>query len=167
MAASVPRKAGSLDTPEKSLQEKYAPHSTCYGCGPANGRGFRVRSFPRRDEVIAEWTPQPHHEAFPGALNGGVIGTLMDCHSNWTAIWHMIQRQGLDHAPAMVTAEYQVRLQHPTPSGAPVLLRAKVIDSSDDRATVECALEAGGPTCASFRGTFVVVKPGHPAFHRW
>lgn len=153
--------------PEKSLQETYAPNGTCYGCGPANGRGFRIRSFARGEEVIAEWTPQPHHEAFPGALNGGVIGTLMDCHSNWTAIWHMIRRQGLDHAPATVTAEYHVRLQRPAPSGAPVLLRARVVESSDDRVTVQCHLEAGGKTCATFRGTFVAVQPGHPAYHRW
>ncbi len=167
MVGPAPQRPGPSDVAGKSLQETYAPNSTCYGCGPANSRGFRIRSFPRGGEVVAEWMPQPHHEAFPGALNGGVIGTLMDCHSNWAAIWHMIQSQGLDHAPATVTAEYQVRLQRPAPTGAPVLLRARVIDSSDDRATVECVLEVGGQPCATFRGTFVVVKPGHPAYHRW
>lgn len=167
MASPVAQHPVAPEIPPKSLQETYAPNSTCYGCGPANERGFRIRSFPHGDEVIAEWTPQPHHEAFPGALNGGVIGTLMDCHSNWTAIWHMIQRQGLDHAPATVTAEYQVRMHRPAVSDGPVLLRARVLESAADRATVECVLEAGGRPCVTFRGTFVAVKPGHPAFHRW
>ena len=52
---------------EQSLQERYAARSTCYGCGPSNDKGLRIRSFPQGDEVVADWTPQPHHEAFAGA----------------------------------------------------------------------------------------------------
>ena len=29
----------------------------------------------RRIAVVADWTPEPHHQAFPGVLNGGIIGT--------------------------------------------------------------------------------------------
>jgi acyl-coenzyme A thioesterase PaaI-like protein len=72
----------------KSLQETYAPRSICYGCGPANPQGLHIRSFPEGDVLVAEWTPQPHHQAFPGALNGGIIGTLLDCHCNWAAAYH-------------------------------------------------------------------------------
>jgi hypothetical protein len=32
---------------------------------------------------------------------------------------------------------------------------------------VEAALESGGKVCDTLRGTFVAVKPGHPAHHRW
>jgi acyl-coenzyme A thioesterase PaaI-like protein len=150
-----------------SLQERYAPRGTCYGCGPANEKGLRIRSFPADGEVVAEWMPRPEHEAFPGALNGGVIGTVLDCHSNWCAVWHLIERDGLDHAPSTVTSEYHVHLLRPTPSAGPVRLRAKVVESHADRVTVESSLEAGGKACATMRGIFVAVKPGHPAFHRW
>lgn len=153
--------------PDLSLQERYAPQGTCYGCGPANSKGFRIRSFPAGGEVVATWTPRPEHEAFPGALNGGVIGTLLDCHSNWCAVWHLMQRDGLESAPSTVTAEYTVRLLRPAPSSGPVHLRARVAASEPDRVTVESTLEADGKTCASFRGTFVAVQPGHPAYHRW
>ena len=34
-------------------------------------------------------------------------------------------------------------------------------------AVVEATLEAGGRICDTCRGTFVAVKPGHPAYHRW
>ena len=70
---------------DKSLQDTYATESVCFGCGPANPKGLHIKSFAQGDEVVAEWTPQPHHEAFTGALNGGIIGTLLDCHCNWTA----------------------------------------------------------------------------------
>jgi acyl-coenzyme A thioesterase PaaI-like protein len=117
--------------------------------------------------VVADWTPEPHHEAFPGMLNGGIIGALLDCHSNWTAAWHLMRKAGLDHPPVCVTAEFAVKLRRPTPSGGRLRLRARVAESSDDRAVVESSLEAGGQVCATCRGTFVAVKPGHPAYHRW
>ncbi|MBM4305062.1 MAG: PaaI family thioesterase, partial [Deltaproteobacteria bacterium] len=32
---------------------------------------------------------------------------------------------------------------------------------------IEATLTANGKVCATCRGTFVAVKPGHPAYHRW
>ena len=62
----------------KSLQEQYAPNNSCFGCGPANAQGLRIRSFPKGEEVVVEWIPQSKYEAFSGILNGGIIGTLLD-----------------------------------------------------------------------------------------
>jgi acyl-coenzyme A thioesterase PaaI-like protein len=152
---------------EKSLQEQYAPSSSCFGCGPANAKGLRIRSFPEGDEVVCEWTPEPQHEAFPGMMNGGITGALLDCHSNWTAAYHLMRKAGLDAPPCTVTAEYAVKLRRPIPMDGPVRLRAKVVESTDDRATIEATLEAGGKICATCRGLFVAVKEGHPAYHRW
>ena len=154
-------------TTEQSLQERYAPRMKCFGCGPANERGLRIRSFARGEEVVCEWRAEPHHEAFPGMLNGGIIGALLDCHSNWAAAHHLMRRGGLDRPACTVTAEYSVRLLRPTPSGAQLRLAARVVESSADRAVVEAELLAGAKTCATCRGTFVAVRPGHPAYHRW
>ena len=150
-----------------SLQDTYAPTSICFGCGPANPKGLRIKSFVQGDNVVAEWTPQPHHEAFPGVLNGGIIGSLLDCHCNWTAAWHLMRQAGADHPPSTVTADYAITLKRPTPSNVPVQLRARVLESSGDRAVIEGELLAGGKVCATCRGTFIAVKPGHPAYHRW
>ena len=152
---------------QPSLQEKYAPQSICFGCGPANAQGLRIRSFLDGGELVADWTPQKHHEAFPGMLNGGIIGALIDCHSNWTAAHHLMVRSVADTPPVTVTAEFSVKLLKPTPSGQPVHLRARVMESGADRAMVEATLSSGGTVCATGRGTFVAVKPGHPAYHRW
>jgi acyl-coenzyme A thioesterase PaaI-like protein len=152
---------------EQSLQERYAPGNACFGCGPANPQGLRIRSFANGVELVAEWQPQKHHEAFEGMLSGGLIGTLLDCHSNWAATHHLMLRDALDRPPCTVTAEFTVKMMRPTPTAEPVRLRARVVESSDDRAVVESSLEAGGKTCATCRGTFVAVKPGHPAYHRW
>src|SRR6185436_6920529 len=90
---------------EKSIQETYAPNLACFGCGPANEKGLHIRSFPQGDEVVADFQPETYQEAFPGVLSGGIIGTLLDCHCNWTATWHLMKRSGLDHPPCTVTAD--------------------------------------------------------------
>jgi acyl-coenzyme A thioesterase PaaI-like protein len=151
----------------ESLQHRYAPNLICFGCGPANEKGLRVESFPEGDALVARWRASSHHEAFPGMLAGGIAGTLLDCHSNWTAAWHLMGKAGLDHPPSTVTAEYAVKLRRPIPSGAEIHLEARVVDSTDDRAVVEATLTAEGKVCATCRGIFVAVKPGHPAYHRW
>ncbi|MGI8704125.1 MAG: PaaI family thioesterase [Candidatus Limnocylindrales bacterium] len=152
---------------EISLQEQYAPDSICFGCGPANPEGLHVRSRRDGDEVVAEWIPSPHHQAFDGVLNGGIIGTLLDCHSNWTAATELMRQRGADRPPTTVTAEFAVRLLRPTPTQGPLHLRARAVDATDDRVVVEAALEAGGAICATGRATFVAVRPGHPAYERW
>lgn len=152
---------------EQSLQERYAARSNCYGCGPSNKKGFRIRSFVQGEEVVADWTPQPHHEAFAGVLNGGVIGTLLDCHSNWTAAYALMKQTGADMPPCTVTAEYALKLLRPTPTQGPVHLTAKVVEVQGDRAVIEAQLIAGGKVCVTCRGSFVTVKLGHPAYHRW
>jgi len=150
------------------LQERYAPALACFGCGPANPAGLHVRSVVGDDgALIATWRPGPHHEAFPGVLNGGIIGTLLDCHCNWAAAHALMRRRGADRPPCTVTADYAIRMRHPTPTTGDVHLRAWVVELEDDRATIDGELAAGGEVTATCRGRFVAVKPGHPAYHRW
>ena len=144
------------------------PEGRCFGCGPRNAHGLRIRSFETGDgTVVAEWQPGAEHEAFDGFVNGGIIGTLIDCHSNWTAIAALLERSGANEAPSTVTAEYAVRFRRPTPSDRPLRLVGRAVDVGEDRATVETTVEADGVVTATGRATFVSVKPGHPAFGRW
>jgi acyl-coenzyme A thioesterase PaaI-like protein len=101
-------------------------------------------------------------------LNGGIIGALLDCHCNWTAAHHIMKSQGLQEAACTVTAEYSIKLLRPTPADQLVHLNARVVETpKDDRAWVEGELIVGDKVCATCRGLFVAVKPGHPAYHRW
>jgi len=100
-------------------------------------------------------------------LNGGIIGALLDCHSNWTAAYQLMREKGDRIPPCTVTAEFHIRLLRPTPSQGSVALEARVLDSDGAKVVVEATLSAGGKTCATCKGTFVAVKAGHPAYHRW
>lgn len=151
----------------QSLQERYSPHSACFGCGPANPKGLRIRSFAQGDEVVADWRCDAHHEAFPGVLNGGIVGSLLDCHCNWTAAYALMRRDKLEHPPCTVTAEYKIQLRRPTPTDGALRLAARAVEVDGDKVTVEGELRAGDKITATCRGVFVAVKPGHPAYHRW
>lgn len=151
----------------KSIQETYAPQNRCFGCGPSNDKGLRIRSFQQGDELVADWKPEPHHLAFDGIMNGGICGALLDCHSNWAAAMHLMKQSGATAPPCTVTADFHVVLKRPTPMDKPVHLRAHVVESSGDRAVVEASIEADGKVTATCRGTFVAVREGHPAYHRW
>ena len=151
----------------KSVQETYAPENRCFGCGAANEKGLGIRSFESGAGLVAEWRPLPHHLAFEGVLNGGICGVLLDCHSNWTAAIHLMKAAGAATPPCTVTADFHVKLKRPTPLEGPLRLKAHVVESTADRAVVEAEIEAGGKVTATCRGTFVAVKGGHPAFHRW
>ena len=156
----------------ESLQARYSPASRCFGCGPANELGLRIESREVEaagapGELIADWQPLPYHAAFDGVLNGGIIGTLLDCHANWTAAMHLMRERGLDRPPGCVTADYAIRLRRPTPTDQPVHLRAWPVEMDGDRVVVNAELSSGGIITATCRGTFVAVGPDHPAFERW
>jgi acyl-coenzyme A thioesterase PaaI-like protein len=152
---------------EPCVQERYAPSNACFGCGPANPKGLRIRSFERDGGLWATWTPEPHHEAFPGVLNGGIIGTLLDCHCNWAAAVWLMRAGAAPSPPCTVTADYAITLKRPCPTDGPLTVVARVVESTGDRCVVEGSLEAQGKVRALCRGTFVAVGPGHPAYHRW
>ncbi len=153
------------------LQERYAPHNRCFGCGQENEKGLGIRSFPTAEdpsaELVCDWQPEEHHEAFPGILNGGIIGALLDCHSNWTAAWHLMRRDQLETPPCTVTADFHVKLKRPTPSDRSVHLSAHAISSDGEKVIVEASLRSGSKITATCTGAFIAVEPGHPAYHRW
>ncbi len=163
-----------------SLQELYAPESACFGCGPANPQGLRIRSFPKYNEprdgepkdgesdvLICSWLPSSHHAAYSTFVNGGVIGSVFDCHSNWAACWHLMRRDQLEIPPCTVTGDFQVRFKRPTTMGEPLLLEAKAVISKGSKVEVEATLTVDDKVTATCHGTFIAVKPGHPAYHRW
>jgi acyl-coenzyme A thioesterase PaaI-like protein len=155
----------------RAAQDRYAPNGICFGCGPVNEKGLRIKSRWEEREgeeiFVCRWRPEEHHQAFPSVLNGGIIGTLLDCHSNWCAATTLIREQGLDEAAVTVTSEFHVKLRRPAPADKEVLLTARPVDVDGNRVTVDAQLEVGGEVCATCRAVLVKVEEGHPAYHRW
>ena len=152
---------------EECVQKKHAPNSICFGCGPANAEGLQIKSYPIENGLKMTFETEDMHQAFPGMINGGIIGTLMDCHGNWTAAMAIMESRKETEPPCTVTARYSVKLRRPTPHGVPLEITSQVESLDGDRAEISMKLIANGELCAQGEGLFVAVKEGHPAWHRW
>ncbi len=137
------------------------PHNHCWGCGTLNPRGLHIKSYAEGDGTVCRFQPSPDHMAGPThVLNGGIIATVIDCHTICTAIAHAYRVAGrpLGSEPLIwcVTASLQVDYLAPTPIAGPVELRARVRESKGRKHVVECTLGAGGRVCA--RGETIAVE---------
>ena len=151
----------------KSLQQRYAPNSVCYGCGPANEKGLQINSFVEGDHIVAQFKPKAYMHAFDNVLSGGVIGTLLDCHCNWTAIWYYMQANNLNEAPASVTAEFTIKLLRITPMDTTLRLVASCDKIDAKRLSISGRLMSGADISATCDALFVIVNEGHPAYNRF
>ena len=153
--------------PDQGVQQMYAPNSICFGCGPANEKGLRISSHRIDNGLIMEFQPSDFHQAFPGMINGGIIGTLLDCHGNWTAAVALMDHNSLEEPPCTVTASYSVNLRRPTPTGSKLIVTSQILELDVNKVKVDLLLEANGKICATGEVLFVAVKEDHPAYHRW
>jgi acyl-coenzyme A thioesterase PaaI-like protein len=126
----------------------------CHGCGADNDRGLRVKSFWDGDEAVAHWRPEPHHcGGTRHTLNGGVIASLIDCHSLNLAIAraYRAEERPIGSAPRIgyVTAHMSVSYLKPTPIDQTLELRARITKLEGRKAWVSCTLSAGGEVRAA------------------
>lgn len=131
-----------------SLQDLYFPDLPCFGCGPANERGLRLKSFADDDGTVrATFTPWPEHDNGLGFLNGGIIATVLDCHSA-AAVTHEAYTRGWPPLPGAalpyVTSGLDVRYLRPAPLHQAVTLVARVSEASEAAITAEVWLEWDG-----------------------
>lgn len=148
-------------TESKAFQDYYPDElSHCYGCGRLNDHGHHIKSYWDGEETTATFTPQPYHTAIPGVVYGGLIASLIDCHSTGTAAAAAYKRAGreMDTLPALrfLTASLQVDYLRPTPLGVPLEIRGKVEEITDKKVIVSTTVSAKGEICA--RGKVVTVK---------
>lgn len=141
-----------MSEPIQSLQERYFPDMTCFGCGPANDKGLQLRSYDRGDGLVtALFTPWPEHDNGLGFLNGGIIATVLDCHSA-AAVVHEAHARGWPPLPGAalpyVTAGLEVSYLRPAPLTETVELYAEVAESSEEQITAHVRLEYDGKTRA-------------------
>jgi acyl-coenzyme A thioesterase PaaI-like protein len=139
-----------------SIQEQFFPGLMCFGCGPANTKGLRLRSFPMASGTTADFLPWPEHDNGLGFLNGGIICTVLDCHSA-TPVLLAAQRMGLtsDSVPLpFVTAGLDVSYLRPTPLALMCRLHAEVTSTGDSMMEVKVELESEGKVRAVAHATW-------------
>ena len=138
---------------EQSFQDQGAVNF-CYGCGADNGNGLRIKSYWDGEESVATWRAQPHHcGGSREIVNGGIIATLIDCHSLNLAIAHAYRSEQRDigSSPRIsyVTANLNISYIKPTPINEPLHLRARITQIEGKKTWVSCTLSASGQTCVT------------------
>lgn len=144
----------------KAIQDRYPEeYSHCYGCGRLNERGLQIKSHQEGDESVCIFKPEEYHTAFPGFVYGGLIASVIDCHSTATAAAAAYRAQGRDFGSEpplrFVTASLRVDYLKPTPIEGPLELRSRVKEQAGRKVTVETDLTVGNVLCA--RGEVVAV----------
>lgn len=146
---------------EQAFQDYYPDEvSYCYGCGRLNEHGLQIKSYWDGEETVCIYQPKPYHMAIPGFVYGGLIASLIDCHSTGTAAAAAYKAQGrsMDSLPALrfLTASLHVDYLKPTPLGVPLEIRASVKEIKGRKVVVVATLSAQGQVCA--RGEVVTVQ---------
>lgn len=152
-----------------SLQEMAAPDGVCFGCGQKNPQGLQIKSYWDADNthVIMTHTPDSRYVGWPSLVYGGLIGCLVDCHSNWTAMaYHYRAENRLPETLSRidcVTGTLSVKYIKPTPMGVPLHLKARVEGNVARKTRVICEVYADEILTAVGDSIFVRVDVGHLA----
>ena len=151
--------------PQKAFQDYYPENvAHCYGCGRLNSDGHRIQTFWDGDETVTRFKPQPYHTAIPGYVYGGLLASLIDCHSTGSAAAAMYRAQGreMDSEPPLrfVTASLHVDYLKPTPLDGLLELRGRVKEIKGRKVLIETFVYAG--QVATVRGEVLAVQmPDH------
>lgn len=138
----------------------------CFGCGPRNPLGLRIKSFwSGEEESLCRFLPAAHHCAGPkGYVNGGIIATVADCHCVCTAMAEGYRRAGrkigVGEVVLYVTGSLSVTYVAPAPIDQELLFRARIVSSDEKKTVLSCDVHAGSVRVAAAEVVAVRVPPG-------
>ena len=145
---------------EFAIQDLYAEaYSYCYGCGRLNDHGLQIKSYWEEKVAVCRFTPREYHIAIPGYVYGGLIASLIDCHSIGTAAAgapRALSSPGGQAIERYVTGSLHVDYLHPTPLGTILEVRAWIEESGGRKTLVRSTLSALGRVTA--QGEVVAIR---------
>jgi len=146
---------------QKAFQDFYADEvSVCYGCGRLNEHGLQIKSYWDGEEAICSFEPSPYHTAIPGYVYGGLIASIIDCHSTGVAAAAAHKKggrpMGIKPQLRFVTASLHVDYLLPTQIEETLIVRARVKEIRGRKVVVTSSLFAKAQECA--RGEVVAVQ---------
>lgn len=145
----------------KAFQDYYPEHiAHCYGCGRMNEHGLHIRTFWDGEESVTQFLPESFHTAVPGFVYGGLLASLIDCHSTGTAAAAKYRSEGreMDSFPPIhfVTGSLQINYLKPTPMGSTLEIRGQVREVKGRKVIIDSTLYANG--IATVRGEVIALQ---------
>lgn len=144
-----------------AFQDHYPDtHAHCYGCGSQNPHGHQIKTEWEGEQTVTRFKPEPFHTSLPGFAYGGLIASLIDCHSTASAAAAMYRQAGrsMDSLPAFrfVTGSLHVDFLKPTPIEAELVIRGQVKEIQGRKVVIESQVWAGAVMTA--QGKVVAVQ---------
>lgn len=149
-----------------AVQDHYPEEvSHCYGCGRLNYSGHQIKTRSFEGGTLTEFTPEPFHTGVPGFAYGGLIASIIDCHSTGSAAIFAMQERGLavgvDEALRFVTAHLEVDYLAPTPLGQ-MRLVGTAVEIKGRKVVVDTELSVEGQVTAKGHAVLVEMPDGPP-----
>ena len=143
-----------------AIQDSYPDDvAHCYGCGRLNEHGYQIKTRVHGEGTLTEFVPQSTHTAIPGYVYGGLIASLIDCHSTGSAAIFAMQDSGIavgsEPSPRFLTAHLEVDYLEPTPLEK-ITLIGRVAEVKERKVVVVTDCVVDGEITA--RGYAVLVK---------
>ncbi len=147
-----------------AIQDTYPePAAHCYGCGRLNEVGHQIKTRAEGDTTVTEFTPAPFHTAFIDSTYGGLIASVIDCHSTGSAAIFAMQAEGIEvgsePSPRFVTVHLEVDYAAPTPL---ITFRVvgRAVEVKERKVVVASELSVDGEVTAT--GSAVLVRLRDP-----
>jgi len=143
-----------------AIQDTYPEDAAhCYGCGRLNVDGIQIKTYLVGVDTLTVFDPWPSHTAFEGTVYGGLIASVIDCHSTGSAaIFAMVAADsevGSEPSPRFVTAHLEIDFLAPTPLER-MRVVGRLVEITARKAIVESELIVDGTTTAT--GSAVLVR---------
>ena len=114
----------------------FGEEQMCFGCGPTNPYGMKLRFFRDGDAVVTTMQPRDGWEGAPGIVHGGLQATLCDEVAAWT-VFTLCGSYGF-------TTTLKARYLRPARSALPLEARGALLMHEGARARVEVTLAQEG-----------------------
>ncbi len=141
----------SLDKKSPFIQD-YMEGNICFGCGKDNPEGLQIKSYWQGDECLCDFKSSEKYQGWKNLMNGGILATLIDCHTMGTATSYAYLREDRPYH-TMPTYRYAtgtltVKYLKPTPNTHLLRLVAKVVEVKGRKTVMTCEAWSGGQLTA-------------------
>ncbi|HEY3447360.1 MAG TPA: PaaI family thioesterase [Myxococcales bacterium] len=121
----------------------------CFGCGPKNPLGFRLKFQEDGEAIFTRFLAGPHHQGPLGVMHGGLVATVAD----ETAGWAVIAKLG----KFGFTTSFEAKYRRPVRIGVETECRAWFTKESRRVVRVRTVMTQAGAECFSADFTFAVL----------
>ncbi len=139
----------------QTIQQYYSDDfAWCYGCGRLNAAGHHFATRWNAEQTLTEFKPEPEHTAIPGFVYGGLLASLVDCHSTGSAALALYRQEGHEPGdgapvPRCVTASLKVDYLKPTPLGVLLRVHGRIVEIGAKKVVVASEVRAGDSVFAT------------------